>query len=88
MYIVYVPASDTEINKIPKIVYKGLTSKESGRYVPVTVIVNAEMNHVIDIVPYGTGQAYIQRLRQAVDKLSIEPTFFESMKYKLMSLIE
>ena len=86
--IVYVHASDTEMNKLPKIVYKGLTSKESGRYVPITVIVNAEMNHVIDIVLYGTGQAYINRLRHAVEKLSIELTFFENMKYKLMSLIE
>jgi len=86
--IVYVLTSNTEVDDLPKIVQKGLSSKETGKYYPITVIVNAEMNRVIDIVPYNRGQAHVDRLRQAVEKISIKPTFLEEMKYKFMSVFE
>lgn len=86
--IVYIHSPDTRWEDLPEIVHKGLTSKESGRYIPKTVITNAEMNRIIDIVPYDRGQAYIDRLKQAVERIAVKPTFLEEMKYKLMGLIE
>jgi len=86
--IVYVLTSNAEVEDLPKIVQKGMSSKETGKYYPITVIVNSKMNRIIDIVPYNRGQAHVDRLREALEKIAVEPTFLEEMKYKLINFFE
>jgi hypothetical protein len=87
--IVYIHMPNTNWEDLPEIVAKGLNTKGSGKYIPKTVLVNAEMNHIIDVVPYRrSDQEHRKLLKDAVKKAAIEPTFFEEIKYMLMSLIE
>jgi len=87
--IVYIHLPNTNWEDLPKIVSKGFKTERSGKYIPKTVIVNAEMNRIIDVIPYRrSDQEHRKLLQEAVHKISIEQTFLEKMKYKLMSLFE
>ena len=51
MTIVYA-CSKNEWSELPSIVRKALNTPESGQYIPITVIVDAQITKVLAIVPY------------------------------------
>lgn len=56
MTLVYA-CSKNEWSKLPAIVKKALKTSESGKYIPKTVIVDAQITKVLAIVPYISDPA-------------------------------
>ena len=69
--IIYVSSeNDSDRKKIPAIVRQALKSSEAGRFIPKTVIVNAEMDRVIFIVPYAKQPERDRVLKEALKKMA------------------
>jgi hypothetical protein len=69
--IIYVNSKNgNDWKKVPAIVRRALKSSEAGRFIPKTVIVNAEMDKVIFIVPYAGQPERNKLLKEAIEKIS------------------
>lgn len=58
--------SDTEWAKIPAVVQEALSSPEAGKYIPKTVIANADFTKVLAVIPYALGDEQNDLLRDAI----------------------
>jgi hypothetical protein len=57
--------------KIPKIVRRAINSPQAGKYIPITVIVDSEIERLICIVPYSRDANNRKNLlREARDIIS------------------
>lgn len=65
---------DTEFDLLPPRIQKALQSRKAGHIVPIVIILNAKLNHVIEIVPYTGPNSYDQLLHDAINKLSAPPS--------------
>jgi hypothetical protein len=73
--IVFVNSKVTEDWKqVPEIAQKALRSPESGQYIPKTVVLDAELTKVIDIIPYARDNERGKLLKEARKKLDAELT--------------
>ncbi len=69
--IIYVNSKNgNDWEKVPAIVRRALISSEAGRFIPKTVIVNAEMDKVIFIIPYAAQPERNKLLKEAIKKIS------------------
>lgn len=69
--IVYINAHTNDLSLCPVIVGKALGSREAGRFLPITVVVNSDCDRIIDIVPYiNNTEAYLERLYEADQKIA------------------
>jgi hypothetical protein len=65
--------SKSEWYKLPAIIQQALISPEAGRFIPMTVILDAAMKNVLAIVPYAKGEEQNRLLKDAIKKLSRVP---------------
>ncbi|MDD3814192.1 MAG: hypothetical protein PHZ02_06050 [Desulfocapsaceae bacterium] len=66
--IVYAERNDW--NNLPPIVKSGINSPEAGKYIPITVIVNSNLDSVIRIIPYAKTKQRGELIKQAHSQLS------------------
>jgi hypothetical protein len=66
--VVYVEHSD--LNSLPEAVSNALDSEEAGRYLPKTVVLNADMDTVIAILPYAEAEQRVARIKEAQEKIA------------------
>jgi len=63
--------SETEWNQLPGVVKRAINSSESGKYIPITIIVDEDISRVIAIIPYiRNPQERISVLEQAVKTIN------------------
>jgi hypothetical protein len=77
--IIYVSSKNKDDwRKIPANVRKALKFSEAGKFIPKTVIVNAEMDRIIFIIPYARQAERNILLREANKKISELPFLLRS----------
>jgi len=64
---------DTEKQKLPVAAQQALGTPEAGRFVPKTVILDAELETVLALVPYAKGKEQNRLFKDAIKKLPRVP---------------
>jgi len=67
--IVYVQ-SGKDWDKLPAIVKSGMSSSESGKYIPKTIVVNSSLKNIICILPYAKTKQRRKLIKQAQSVIS------------------
>jgi len=62
--------SPADFGSLPPLVQTAIKSEAAGKFIPKTVIVDAEMNNTIAIVPYASGSEFENSLKDARSSIS------------------
>lgn len=62
--VIYAEAKD-DWDKLPDIVKQALLSEAAGQYIPKTVVVNSDLSEVLATIPYASGDAFTDSIRDA-----------------------
>lgn len=70
--IVYSDSNDrsgAEWNGMPPVAQQGLRAEAAGKFIPKTVIVDAEFSTLLATIPYGRGEEQVDAIKAAVKQL-------------------